>query len=618
MLKKYSLALLAAVTLCSSALKPAIAGKVTGPIIVESEMILLPGLSSPSEQVLSEKLWSVRRIVAALVKVEQHDRALSLVKSINELDFQATLLLNLIADFGKAREFDRALQTLEILAAAPLKPEVVADIRASSLSDLALALAKDKQFDRALQLTQKNPDEDSRAFSTFYVAINLVADGQFERGIKLAETIAEPHLKSTSLQSIAMLLAILGNSERARQIADSLPALPPVNPSSSRQNPLLDSNSGSWGMAIYEIALSNFDFARIQSPERVALSLPKIPNRSLQAATLLNLALSAARHEKAEEILQIVGQIPEEKERDLRPSAITKDRVLQEIAPPFIQAGKLEIALPLARAITEAELQGRILSDIAVAFAEKGDIDRALQIADLIEISGIKFNTISSIAIATAEQKDIDSALQLLNEIPIPAVKILTRQYIAIASARYGDLDRALQLLEPMSPTPRNFALFGIISATTERGNLNRALELQATISDLEDRNSALVGIIIAMLKQGNIDRAFQFLGEITDADSKVNIQREIAVTLAERGEVDRAYQLFQELPERERRTNALDWMIKDLIERGNSDLALQFARKLENKAETLEFFISIAEKLIRSGQKEQALPILEEALTLL
>jgi tetratricopeptide (TPR) repeat protein len=271
----------------------------------------------------------------------------------------------------------------------------------------------------------------------------------------------------------------------------------------------------------------------------------------------------------------------------------SKSGVLGAIATAQLRAGDMAGALKNALAMTYN--RPNTLVSVVTAQAKMGDIEEANRTLSLIDEEIARSNALGRIAVAYAKAGNTQKALQLLAQIPDNhGAHVVALVDIAIIQAAGGDTEGALrtlarewganpygiwQILEPQlaagdiegalrivnSIQDEHFRSYMLWGVTTRVKDLNRKLEIAASIPNGHARADALNWITVEQLAAGDLQgarsslhRAIEAVPSIHNIWAKADVQWRIAKTMAEANDVPGARKIAKAIEQNGHREMAL------------------------------------------------------------
>ena len=156
---------------------------------------------------------------------------------------------------------------------------------------------------------------------------------------------------------------------------------------------------------------------------------------------------------------------------------ICKSELLRDVCFCYKKLNLLEVALTIAREISDDEQKSYILDFISIAYSDKGDLETALAIAR--EIPSYrncwgKSWALSSISQAYSDKGDLETALAIAREIPDATYKSESLRKISLVYAQQRAFIKANTIAEEIyDPDMRSKTLEEIHSIVTHRGRRN-------------------------------------------------------------------------------------------------------------------------------------------------
>jgi serine protease Do len=338
-----------------------------------------------------------------------------------------------------------------------------------TFGDIGVELAKAGNIDRALEVAHSIPDKtecaDCNHYALRYIAEALAKAGNLDLALDVVRSLENITDKVWVLQDIAAVVAEAGNAQaiekilkETRQVAHSIEAGEP------------EVSNKVWALRFRGTVLAKA--GNVQEGERI-----------------LKQALEVARSIE---------------------DPAHRDTALWNIATAFIEAGRIEHALDLVRALesieSHASSKAWSLRNIAGALAEVGNIQQAENV-----------------------------------------------------------LKQALEMADSIDETiPRSQARRGIVEVLAEAGKIEQALDIAHSIEEKLHRDSALSDIASELANRGHIDRALDIACSLKETEnallsneSKARALRDIAVTLVNTDDVNRSLDVAQTIKQSDSRRRA-------------------------------------------------------------
>jgi ribosomal protein S7 len=139
-------------------------------------------------------------------------------------------------------------------------------------------------------------------------------------------------------------------------------------------------------------------------------------------------------------------------------------------------------------------------------------------------------------------------------------------------------------------------------------GELDRALQVAATVKGDKDKSEVLRNIVSGLAKAGQYDRAKEVASTIKDGTHKAGAFVYIATRLAEAGRVADALQVVSSIEDRPSRADErLNYIVMQLTDAKQYNSALQMANAMGDENEKAWTLGWLANKLVQVGQTELA-----------
>ncbi|MBX3083173.1 MAG: hypothetical protein KF716_16190 [Anaerolineae bacterium] len=202
---------------------------------------------------------------------------------------------------------------------------------------------------------------------------------------------------------------------------------------------------------------------------------------------------------------------------------------MRAIAAALAQAGRLDEALSIARAVDTTFSRADALRRIASALAQAGrdataTFSEALSTARTIDIDAGPFgdsltDTVRAIAAALAQAGRLDEALSIARAIEDASSRVAALGSVATALAQAGRFDEALSIARAIHDASACAIALGAIAATlTQAGHdatatFDEALSTTRAIEAASSRANALSAIAAALAQTGKFTMAFGEVG---------------------------------------------------------------------------------------------------------
>jgi len=346
------------------------------------------------------KATALAQIASLYARIDQFDRALQIVRSIQVPNPQSAALLTIVSEYSEAGQVDRALELLRTVQSADRKAPLLATIAGRLTAS---------QPDRARQLYAEAVSI-ARSTQNAQVVVTVAARYVEAGGLvavadETVQAIDDAFVKAPALGTIALFYAKAGQGDRAEALlTQALATLTEVSNRNSATQQLIDQaiESGRYDYAL-QIAQT------IQAGEEIPF------DRAEVLAQMAERAIAANRYEAA---LEITRQIP--------PNFIDlRNRLFPQIARGLAQAGEFDRAQAIAQEpSSDPSFQPRILAIVAAQILlVAGQIDpatalfnQATELANAIDYPPTKAETLAAIASEYLRINFTADATPLLNQ----------------------------------------------------------------------------------------------------------------------------------------------------------------------------------------------------------
>jgi thioredoxin-like negative regulator of GroEL len=149
---------------------------------------------------------------------------------------------------------------------------------------------------------------------------------------------------------------------------------------------------------------------------------------------------------------------------------------------------------------------------------------------------------------------------------------------LAFSFARAGELDRALQVAATVKgDNDKSEVLRNIVSGLAKAGQYDRAKEVASTIKDGNNKARALVYIATRLAEAGQVADALQVVSTIEDRTSRPDRRLlDTVMGLIEAKQYNPALQMANAIGDENTKAWTLAWLAKESVEAGQTELAAQ------------------------------------------
>lgn len=503
-----------------------------------------------------------------------------------------------------------------------------------------LVQAEQHPLSCALLVANTIEDRSDRSIAMARIAGKYAEAGQHEQALQLLSEAQEIAKANTSpdiklLCAIAGKYAELGQPEQASQILSH--ALHIEQTVVRTYDSVVLSNS----RAVADIGCAYVEMGDFDYALEVANT---IESASYQSSVISDIVRKYAEIGQKEQAAKLVPQILKTY-RTTKWRARDKSRALVDIAHEYAKNGQEEQAAQLlsqaygtAKSIIEADVKAAVLADIAGKYAKNRQKDQATKLLSQV------FETVE----------------------PIHTIRLRSNALfeVAVKYAEIGEFDQALKTAETIDHTNYTYlkfdALVKIAREYAKAGDFNQAFLVAQAIDDASDKSEVLVEIAGKCVEVGKKKLAAQILSQAyataqtRSANHARNVLREIAETYAKLGDLNQALKTVKAMESTEDKALILAVIagecveigqteeaghmlvqaferaktIKDAsldskvlrtisetaVEAGDFNLALQAVEMMESNDQYSGLTV-IAGKYVQTGQREQALMLLSEAI---
>jgi hypothetical protein len=351
----------------------------------------------------------------------------------------------------------------------------------------------------------------------------------------------------------------------------------------------------------------------------------------------------------------------------------TRDMLLIAVAEKCAALGDDEYAFQLTDAIEDDGLRSQGLERIAIQKSVNGDAVSAAEIAASIPHPDYIY---ADIAMREASLGDEAAFNAALDKIDFPVAKVGALHAVALAKLKNGDRDGALRFLhdaftaangiehheeklralcdigaafveaednhnaektfeaarasaERFESTHRDLFLATAALGFLQAGNLDQADQTLDLVADRTHIASCLLGFSREFWKREEKDESMETLeeayailksqreNEIRDSRSRNALYTQIAAQFAGYGKDERAIEIAQENPDKNERRSALAQIAQILTIQKDDNLARQALAAIDQESSRLFALLGMSEAKERIGERENAIALLDEAVTL-
>jgi len=432
------------------------------------------------------------------------------------------------------------LASMQAFQASPGKTDLKRVEFFFSMAKLYIALGQPASavalLDRSVQMVRSQPDSYRTPFQT---KATLLAIASSQYGIagesaKADAFFAESLKLATSVQEAEILgqqLLILFRTISVSLPADELAQLPAAQQARLLADQQKKSN---------------------QVLEQLLTAIKPLKNR---VDILQNIALMWAVDHQIERAVQLANTLTDPEDKFF---------ILIMIIPDAENRQQANQAMPLlAQALDAARsmkgwTRDYALSMLASDYAEWGERSQALQILETIQDADQKQATQANVAAKLALAGQPDVALTLAQSLPHERIDPILSQ-IALAYTKAGQLDRALQIEASISRiATKNQTLRGMAAALAELNNSQQAVALLQNVTDAEMRYRELYDLADRLLTSGHLDQSLALVQPSPEThllesiyETRKDLLRQIATAYAEAGQYPKALQIAQIIPDK-------------------------------------------------------------------
>ena len=352
----------------------------------------------------------------------------------------------------------------------------------------------------------------------------------------------------------------------------------------------------------------------------------------------------------------------------------TRDKLLTSVAEKCAEIDDDEYAVQLAEAVEEFGLRSEAFERIALEKVRKGEIEKAIGIAETMMNPDFVF---ASAAARSASQGDDRAARELLERVEFPSAKVSALQAMATDALGAGEKEKGVSLLEQARDAAgdidqneerirticeignhfvdagRNDLAIATFDAAKEEAdkldNIHRDTFIAATVMgflhagsvDTADRTldlitdktqmaNCLVGFAHYYSERGETDEALEAIdeshqilrsqrdSETRDSRSRYTLFGRIAAQFAGFNKPERAIEIAQSIEDPPHRTAALTQVASVLTLQRNDTEARHALNAIEDDADRAFALIEMSDATQRSGEHNEAVALLDEAIHLM
>jgi tetratricopeptide (TPR) repeat protein len=610
-------------------------------LVEQSQKAFNEALEAAGIENFHGRRWAYRELVAALVDLNQAERALDVAARIEDADERSEAYRAIAVALAQAGDTARAQEAFtEALNAAGQIG--VADWRWEAYCEVAVALAQagdtaraQEAFTEALNAAGQIEFTYKRSGAYCEVAVALAQAGDtaraqeaFTEALKAAGQIEVVNGRSRAYNTVALALAQAGQAEWALAAAEQITDV-------------------AWRLKAYrEVALALVqagDATRAQEAFTEALKAAGQTGGTdlrweacCEVAVALAQAGDTARAQKVfTKALKAAGQIE---------IADWRLRVYTAVASALVQAGDtaraqeaFTEALNAAGQIGVADWRWEAYCEVAVALAQAGDAARAqeaftkaLKSAGQIIDDDDRWYACLEVALALAQTGQVEYAQYIAEQIEVVGLRWEVHCAVAKALAQTGQVERALQAARQIASAEwRSCAYCEVAVALAQAGQVEHAQHAAGQIVLAGGRSSAYCEVALALVRAGDTARAQEVFteslkaaGQIEDAYWRSWAYREVALALAQAGQIEQAQEAFQQALAAAERIEDAYWRSEAhrkvalaLAQAGQPEQALAAAERIEYDYRRSEAYGAVALALAQAGQPEQAQEALAQAL---
>jgi tetratricopeptide (TPR) repeat protein len=610
-------------------------------LVEQSQKAFNEALEAAGIENFHGRRWAYRELVAALVDLNQAERALDVAARIEDADERSDAYRAIAVALAQAGDTAQAQEAFtEALNAAGQIG--VADWRWEAYCEVAVALAQagdtaraQEAFTEALNAAGQIEFTYKRSGAYCEVAVALAQAGDtaraqeaFTEALKAAGQIEVVNGRSRAYNTVALALAQAGQAEWALAAAEQITDV-------------------AWRLKAYrEVALALVqagDATRAQEAFTEALKAAGQTGGTdlrweacCEVAVALAQAGDTARAQKVfTKALKAAGQIE---------IADWRLRVYTAVASALVQAGDtaraqeaFTEALNAAGQIGVADWRWEAYCEVAVALAQAGDAARAqeaftkaLKSAGQIIDDDDRWYACLEVALALAQTGQVEYAQYIAEQIEVVGLRWEVHCAVAKALAQTGQVERALQAARQIASAEwRSCAYCGVAVALAQAGQVEHAQHAAGQIVLAGGRSSAYCEVALALVRAGDTARAQEVFteslkaaGQIEDAYWRSWAYRKVALALMQAGQIEQAQEAFQQalaaaerIEEADQRSEAYGAVALALAQAGQAEQALAAAERIEEADQRSEAYGAVALALAQAGQTEQAQKALAQAL---
>ena len=521
---------------------------------------------------------------ALWVGLGQSDRAVTLARSIVDLDVRASALAEVVKAMTERGELSRAWTVALSIDRAERK--------AWALGAVVRARAERGELNVAEDLARSLSETERRVWALAEIARVSRSVELLDEAERLAPSVVDADSQVWAVMALVEAAASCGDVARAEALVDRLPQ------ASQRVRAL----SG-----ILKALSGGDDEDRIRTvmarAERTAESIMYDRRQDGAMSALMSAMARCGEATRAADLARRLSN------RYARSSALSA--LIYTIA-----GGDLTRAVDLADDIPLSARRARVLAGLAKEAAKQNDTVWGVELAEEAQAlthdltpQGERARAMIEVAAAFGACAD-PRGEEVASSIESPHHRI--RAFIAVAGAVLPDhpdlaealAERAEALVHSgTSSGQRVRTLVAITAAVSAGGDLSRAEALALMISDSADRTRALSDLVKPIAER-DVAWAEFMIRERLGAEDQEKARVVVARVLVAHGEFDRAEKVALSLRSRELRAQALAPLVKEIPQ---LDRAVAIVRKIKHSDQRRQACLGLVQTMVDQGELWQA-----------
>ncbi len=504
---------------------------------------------------------------------------------------------------------------------------------------MAIEYAQFGHSKQALQTAMYIRNPDTRETALQCVADAFLEGGDYQNAFLAVRSLADPYLRILYFNNIVQ------SGKLSKPASESLVK-------EAERNARWVGNE--WQRKFAWAAICQM-WMKLGEVERAWDIAQRIPESSIRHVLWGELAVIFAQKGDFGRALKIAAQLPdrwqEEAERPVIPFNLGvaieqrelltyRQSVLKAIAETLTEQGKVEEAVKIAQSLENEAIRSQVLDAFADARKRVGMppimtnvSEKTLQFTRKLEHQLGVHELFQPLRSALEEQIRLSKALNEARKLTDPEAKVdwLVQIAYQLSYHKHQSREDALAILaeathyarEIKPPTQKLSALAKIAMYWERLGEFEKAKELKDEAERMRRRvfETWRLKRDIAMkaAAKGDLTELKKVIMKAPDPTIADMLLHETVIKLARKGQVKEALALINETAVKEyHRQNLIGQIGWALVDSGKVEDALSLVRQLPAGQNKVSLYIRIAEAFRVQGQKERAIEMLREALTVL